>query len=53
MPAGVPVATMGIGGATNAALFAARILALRDERLARTLAERVARVAAEVEATVL
>ena len=53
MPAGVPVATMAIGGAANAALFAARILALRDERLARSLAERVARVAAEVEATVL
>ena len=28
MPAGVPVATMAIGGAANAALFAARILAL-------------------------
>ena len=39
MPAGVPVATMAIGNATNAALLAARILALtnRDirERLAR------------------
>ena len=30
MPAGVPVATMAIGGAANAALFAARILALGD-----------------------
>jgi 5-(carboxyamino)imidazole ribonucleotide mutase len=53
MPAGVPVATMAIGGAANAALFAARILALGDEQLARTLAERVARIAADVEATVL
>ncbi len=35
MPPGVPVATMGIGkaGAKNAALFAVRILALRDEEL--------------------
>ncbi len=53
MPAGVPVATMAIGGAANAALFAARILALRDDGLARKLAERVARTAAQVEATVL
>jgi 5-(carboxyamino)imidazole ribonucleotide mutase len=50
MPAGVPVATMAIGGAANAALLAARILALRDDRLARTLDDRVARIAAEVEA---
>ena len=49
MPAGVPVATMAIGGATNAALFAARILALRDPELARALAERTARIAADVE----
>ena len=53
MPAGVPVATMAIGGAANAALFAARILALRDDELARRLDERVARIAAEVEATEL
>ena len=50
MPAGVPVATMAIGGAANAALFAARILALHDTGLARSLAERVARIAADVEA---
>ncbi|HEY0615816.1 MAG TPA: 5-(carboxyamino)imidazole ribonucleotide mutase [Candidatus Elarobacter sp.] len=49
MPAGVPVATMAIGGAVNAALFAARILALHDEALARRLDERVARIAADVE----
>jgi 5-(carboxyamino)imidazole ribonucleotide mutase len=53
MPAGVPVATMAIGGAANAALFAARILALRDDELARRLDERVARIAGEVEATEL
>jgi 5-(carboxyamino)imidazole ribonucleotide mutase len=53
MPAGVPVATMAIGGAANAALYAARILALTDEALARRLDERTARIAAEVESTVL
>ena len=53
MPAGVPVATMAIGGAANAALFAARILALHDRALARRLADRVARITAEVEATQL
>jgi phosphoribosylaminoimidazole carboxylase PurE protein len=37
MPPGIPVATMGIGGpgARNAGLFAARILALSDKRVAR------------------
>lgn len=37
MPPGIPVATMGIGkaGARNAGLFAARILALEDEALAK------------------
>ncbi len=51
MPAGVPVATMAIGNATNAALFAARILALTDPELARRLAQRSAAAAAAVEAT--
>jgi len=42
MPGGVPVATMAIGkaGAINAALFAAEILALSDERIASQLAAR-------------
>ena len=53
MPAGVPVATMAIGGAANAALFAARLLALHDPTLAKRLAERRERIAAEVEATTL
>jgi 5-(carboxyamino)imidazole ribonucleotide mutase len=34
MPAGVPVATVSIGGARNAGLLAVRILASSDERLA-------------------
>ena len=37
MPAGVPVATMAIGGAVNAALMAARILALGDPALTAAL----------------
>jgi 5-(carboxyamino)imidazole ribonucleotide mutase len=39
MPAGIPVATVSIGGARNAALLAARILSTSDERLAIRLAE--------------
>ncbi len=39
MPAGVPVATMAIGGAINAALFAARIVALHDDAVAERLAD--------------
>ncbi len=50
MPAGVPVAAMAIGGAANAALYAARILALNDPALADVLAARTARIASEVEA---
>lgn len=37
MPAGVPVATVAINGAKNAALLAIAILALRDEALAARL----------------
>ena len=39
MPPGVPVATVGIDGAKNAALLAVQILALSDEGLAEKLAE--------------
>ncbi|MEV0650346.1 5-(carboxyamino)imidazole ribonucleotide mutase [Phytomonospora sp. NPDC050363] len=37
MPAGIPVATMAIGGAKNAGILAARILAVADEKLTATL----------------
>jgi 5-(carboxyamino)imidazole ribonucleotide mutase len=37
MPAGVPVATVGIGNAKNAALLALRILAIGDEKLSAQL----------------
>ena len=39
MPPGVPVATVGVGGAVNAALLAVQILALSDRMLADKLAE--------------
>lgn len=39
MPAGIPVATVAIGNATNAGLLAARILATSDDALAARLAE--------------
>lgn len=39
MPAGIPVATMAIGGARNAGLLAARILATSDVDLAGRLAD--------------
>ncbi len=44
MPPGVPVATMAIGGAVNAALFAARIVALHDAAVAERLAAYVAKM---------
>ena len=47
---GVPVAAMAVGNATNAALFAARILALEDDQLLVRLRERSAAAAAQVEA---
>lgn len=55
MPRGVPVATMAIGaaGALNAALLAARILALRDEALRARLEAYAARQTANVQATEL
>jgi len=37
MPAGVPVATVGVGGARNAGLLAARILAVADPALRAAL----------------
>jgi 5-(carboxyamino)imidazole ribonucleotide mutase len=39
MPAGVPVATVSIGGARNAGVLAARILSVSDEAMATRLAE--------------
>lgn len=39
MPAGIPVATVSIGGAKNAGILAARILGAFDEKLAAQLAD--------------
>ncbi len=44
MPPGVPVAAMAIGGAVNAALLAARIVALNDNEVAARLAAYVSRM---------
>ena len=40
MPSGIPVATVAIDGATNAALLAAQILALSDDTLAKKLEDK-------------
>jgi 5-(carboxyamino)imidazole ribonucleotide mutase len=39
MPAGIPVATVSVGGARNAGLLAVRVLAASDEKLRARLAE--------------
>jgi phosphoribosylaminoimidazole carboxylase PurE protein len=51
MPGGIPVATMAIGtaGAKNAALFAARILALEDKELRTKLSAYIKKMAKDVE----
>jgi 5-(carboxyamino)imidazole ribonucleotide mutase len=51
MPAGVPVATVSIGGARNAGLLAARILAAGDGEQAAALREQLVRFAAELKRT--
>ena len=50
MPAGVPVATVAVGGARNAGLLAVRILALADPDLAAALDRFQADLAAAVRA---
>lgn len=48
MPAGIPVATVSIGGAANAGLLAARILGASDAQLAQQLDDYAAGLAAMV-----
>jgi 5-(carboxyamino)imidazole ribonucleotide mutase len=48
MPPGVPVATVAIGGARNAAVLATQILALEDSALATRLKEQRSKMAAAV-----
>lgn len=49
MPGGIPVATMAINGAKNAALFATEILALREDKFKKKLADYRANMVKEVE----
>ena len=48
MPSGIPVATVAIDGADNAAILAAQMLALSDPELSATLAQFKTRMAEEV-----
>ena len=48
MPGGIPVATVAVNGAVNAALLSAEILAVGDPELAAALDERRTREAAAV-----
>ena len=50
MPKGIPVATVAIDGADNAAILAAQMIALSDDALAAKLAQFKADMAAEVTA---
>ena len=49
IPSGIPVATVAVDGAKNAAVLAIQILALNDEALAVKLEENRRRMTAEVE----
>ena len=50
MPSGIPVATVALNGAKNAAWLAAQILALGDEALAARLEEERAKMGREIAA---
>ena len=49
MPPGVPVATMAVNGAKNAALFAIQVLAVADESIQKKLVDYREKMEAEVE----
>jgi 5-(carboxyamino)imidazole ribonucleotide mutase len=48
MPKGIPVATVAVNGARNAALLALRIIALSDARVAAELDQFIAELADQV-----
>ena len=48
MPSGIPVATVALNGAKNAAVLAAQILAVSDDELAAKLDEARVRMAAQI-----
>ena len=50
MPAGIPVATVSVGGARNAGLLAVRILAAADDELRAKMIEFQARLTAQAKA---
>ena len=50
MPAGVPVATVGVGNAKNAALLAARILGVSDSAISSKVADALKEINAEAKA---
>lgn len=50
MPSGIPVATVALNGAKNAAVLAAQMLALSDERLSKLLDEARAKMSEEIAA---
>lgn len=49
MPPGIPVATVGVNGAQNAAILAVEMLALSDEAIAKRLADYKAGLKAKIE----
>ena len=53
MPAGIPVATVSIGGARNAGLLAVRILASAPDDTGRALAQKLAAFADDLQSAVL
>ena len=50
MPAGVPVATVGIGNAKNAGILAARILGISDEKISQQVEEHLKELESEAKA---
>jgi 5-(carboxyamino)imidazole ribonucleotide mutase len=50
MPAGVPVATVGVGNAKNAALLAARILGISDSSISAKVGDALKEINAEAKA---
>ena len=49
MPPGIPVATVGVNGAQNAAILASRIIALSDETVAAKMSAWKAGLGAKIE----
>jgi 5-(carboxyamino)imidazole ribonucleotide mutase len=50
MPAGIPVATVGVGNAKNAGLLAARILGVNDAKISEKVIEGLKEINAEAKA---